>query len=406
MSLQSNLSSDQPVIHIKAYSGIKIKGVEQSNVTCEVDAPQLATLVEENGHVYLTVNASSEISVPVDSQIELERAMGSVKISGVHNTINGEKALGNLVLNDVGEVRIGKVGGNFSVRKASGAVQIEKVGGNLVVDEVGSFRCEKIGGSCKAKNIPGDFLLEKAGGDFKGQALHGLIRVEKVGGSFKAQSLTISEVIRVGGDIVLKDFAISKDGLALRAGGSIRMEVGENFEPSNFEMRSGGQDIRILIGQDDLDLVEYTYTYKMPEASRTISAAAGGDVSLRELTELQDDFVGDLSDKFAYEESAFSELIQERVSQATRMAEAKVKAAEIRLDKIMENVEKQRGFSINVDTGEVSEKRVDISATPSVTRPAGKKGASDEERLMILKMLQDNKITVDEAETLFKALDD
>lgn len=406
MSLQLNLSSEQPIIHIKAYSGIRIMGVEQPFVTCEVDAPQLATLVEENGHVYLTVNASSEISVPVAAQIELERAMGSVKISGVHGTINGEKALGNLVLNDVGEVRIGKVGGNFSVRKASGAVQIEKVGGNLVVDEVGSFRCEKIGGSCKAKNIQGDFLLEKAGGDFKGQTLNGLIRVEKVGGSFKAQGLTVSEDIRAGGDIVLKDFAASKDGLALRAGGSIRMEVGDNFEPTNFEMRSGGQDIRIMIGQDDLDLVEYTYVYKMPEASRTISAAAGGDVSLRELTELQDDFVGDLSDKFAYEESAFSELIQERVTQATRMAEAKVKAAEIRLDKIMEKVEKQRGFSINVDTGEVSERRVDISATPSVTRPAGKKGASDEERLMILKMLQDKKITVDEAETLFKALDD
>ncbi len=406
MSLQLNLSSDQPVIHIKAYSGIKIMGVEQSYVTCEVDAPQLATLVEENGHVYLTVNASSEISVPVDSQIELERAMGSVKISSVRGIINGEKALGNLVLNNVGEVRIGKVGGNFSVRKASGAIQIEKVGGNLVVDEVESFRCEKIGGSCKAKNIQGDFLLEKAGGDFKGQALNGLIRVEKVGGSFKAQSLTISEDIRAGGDIVLKDFVTSKDGLALRAGGSIRMELGENFEPTNFEMRSGGQDIRILIGQDDLDLVEYTYTYKMPEASRTISVAAGGDVSLRELTELQDDFVGDLSDKFAYEESAFSELIQERVTQATRMAEAKVKAAEIRLDKIMEKVEKQRGFSIDVDTGEGIEKRVDISATPSITRPAGKKGASDEERLMILKMLQDKKITVDEAETLFKALDD
>ncbi len=274
------------------------------------------------------------------------------------------------------------------------------------MDEVESFRCEKIGGSCKAKNIQGDFLLEKAGGDFKGQALNGLIRVEKVGGSFKAQSLTISEDIRAGGDIVLKDFVTSKDGLALRAGGSIRMELGENFEPTNFEMRSGGQDIRILIGQDDLDLVEYTYTYKMPEASRTISVAAGGDVSLRELTELQDDFVGDLSDKFAYEESAFSELIQERVTQALRMAEAKVKAAEIRLDKIMEKVEKQRGFSIDVDTGEGIEKRVDISATPSITRPAGKKGASDEERLMILKMLQDKKITVDEAETLFKALDD
>jgi hypothetical protein len=41
-----------------------------------------------------------------------------------------------------------------------------------------------------------------------------------------------------------------------------------------------------------------------------------------------------------------------------------------------------------------------------MARKAGRKGASDEERLMILKMLQEKKITVDEAETLFKALED
>ena len=42
---------------------------------------------------------------------------------------------------------------------------------------------------------------------------------------------------------------------------------------------------------------------------------------------------------------------------------------------------------------------------PPVSRPAGKKGASNEERLMILKMLEENKITVDEAEKLFGALE-
>jgi hypothetical protein len=34
-----------------------------------------------------------------------------------------------------------------------------------------------------------------------------------------------------------------------------------------------------------------------------------------------------------------------------------------------------------------------------------KKGVSDEERLLILQMLQDKKITVDEAERLFKTME-
>jgi hypothetical protein len=94
-------------------------------------------------------------------------------------------------------------------------------------------------------------------------------------------------------------------------------------------------------------------------------------------------------------------MIQERIESATRMAEAKVKAAEIRLEKMRERVEKHRGLHVDLEFGDKPEQPVQPMA-----RKAGRKGASDEERLMILKMLQEKKITVDEAETLFKALED
>jgi len=101
-------------------------------------------------------------------------------------------------------------------------------------------------------------------------------------------------------------------------------------------------------------------------------------------------------------------MIRERIESATRLAEAKAKSTEIRLDQILDQVEKRRGFKIRTDVeGGEAGKQPDAPAEPvrPVRQPAGKKGASDEERLMILKMLQDKKITVDEAETLFKALE-
>ncbi len=400
------LTRDDPVIHLKAYGGVKIKGVAKAEVACEINAPQLATLVEEDGHVYITVNAACSMTVPEKSSLEIEKGMGSIKITGVHNKIRIEKALGNLVLNDVGEVKVEKIGGNFAVHQASGGVHVEKVGGNLFLSDLGSFAGEKIGGNCTAKAIRGDFVLEKMGGEFKGQDIAGHLRVERAGGSFTARAVMLTGSLHTGGDIRLMDFDLAESQLDLRAGGDIHLELGEDFTAANFVMRSAGQDIRIKLNDDDISMTAHNYDYSMDGAEREVEIAAGGSISLSELADSEGDVVGDLSDNFVYEESAFSELIRERVESATRRAEAKVKAAEVRLDQIRERVEKHRGFNINVDLGGGDRSERPEQPVPPVSRPAGKKGASDEERLMILKMLQDKKITVDEAEQLFKALEE
>jgi hypothetical protein len=401
------LTHDDPLIHIKAYGGVKITGVDQAEVACEIEAPQLATLVEEDGHVYITVNSSCSMTVPSKSSLEIEKGMGSVKITGVHNKIMLEKVLGNLVLKDVGEVQVEKVGGNFSAERA-GTTRVEKVGGNLILSGLESFIGEKIGGSCKAKDIRGDFSLMKMGGGFKGQDLEGLLQIERLGGSFYASRVTLAGDLHAGGDLRVIDFKLGSDQVELKAGGDIRLEIGSSFEPARFEMRSSGRSIRVKLGEDDLDMGDGSYDYKMDGASRVLVLAAGGTISLAELGEHGEDVVGDLSGSFDYEESPLSDLIRERVNSATRRAEAKVRAAEVRLGQIRERVEKHRGFNIDVDLGSERPERPEgpRQPVPPDSRQAGKKGASDEERLMILQMLQEKKITVDEAEKLFKALED
>ncbi len=101
-------------------------------------------------------------------------------------------------------------------------------------------------------------------------------------------------------------------------------------------------------------------------------------------------------------------MIQERVESATRRAEAKIRAAEIRLEKMRERFEHQNEAATPFDENGGTLHIPPIPTVPPVppVPSAGGKGASDEERLMILQMLQDNKISVEEAESLFKALED
>ena len=403
-----HLTQDEPVIHLKAYGGVQIEGIDEPEVQCDIAAPQLATLVEEDGHVYVTVNSSCRLRVPSSSSIEIERGMGSVKVANIKKQISIEKVLGNLVLFDIHAATIAKVGGNFSVRKSEGPVEIEKVAGNLVVEDAASFRCEKVGGNCKVRNVQGDFTLEKAGGKFLAEGIGGLTSITKVGASFVARDLQLAGDLKAGGRIKLENISLPED-LGLRAGSDIHLVLREGAADMAFSIRSGAHRIRIKTELDDLDIRDGSYDYQMGDDLKSHSLSAGGGVSITDSLENGEDIVGDLSDQFTFEESPFSELIQERVDSATRKAEAKIRTAEIRLEQIRERVEKNRGFNIDVELGDRSSRekaQAPGQPVPPVTRPAGKKGASDEERLMILKMLEDSKITVDEAETLFKALED
>ncbi len=402
-----NLTIDDPVVHLKAYGGVQIDGIDRAEVICEIEAPQLATLVEENGHVYVTVNAACQLQVPIKSTIEVERSMGSLKIENITNPITVEKVLGNLVLMDVGQAEVGKVGGNFSVQKASGMIQVDKVAGSLTIDDVLSFACEKVGGNCILRDVQEVCRVEKVGGSCQAQGLTGKIMLAKIGGSLKGRDVSPSSDVKVGGNIELIDVRFAAD-LGLYAGGNIAVALPDDQQDLALKIRSGGDKIKILAFGDDIEAKSGVYEHQTGTGSRAVSLNAGGSVSIADAPKAGEDFIGDLSDRFTFEESAFSEMIQERIDSATRRAEAKVRAAEIRLGQIQDRVVKRRGFKVDLGFDDQDAKAAPPkpdAPVPPITRPAGKKGATDEERLMILKMLQDGKISVDEAETLFTAME-
>jgi hypothetical protein len=401
-----SLQTDDPLVYIKAYGGIQVKGIPEAEVRCEISSPQLATLVEEDGRVYVTANATCQLAVPEKASIQIEKGMGSVKISGIQNQIRIEKVLGNLVLNDVVSAQIEKVGGNFSVRSASGEVHVEKVAGNLTVEDVGSFQCQKVGGNSRVKELDGAFTLEKAGGKFTAQNVKGQMHVEKVGGSFVGIGVHLSSDLQVGGGVKLQD-CLFEDDLSVKAGGDISFGISDQEKDAAIEINSGGRHIQIKIGSEDSRIDDYIYHLNLGNGLKKLSLAAGGSVVVTDQPLLEEEVMGDLSEHFKFEESAFSEMIQERVEAATKLAESKVRSAQIRLERLQEDLENKRGFKI--DLGDLNSAKPESEAVvppPPIVRPAGKKGATDEERLMILKMLQEKKITVDEAETLFKALED
>lgn len=425
-----NISHENPIVHIKAYGGLQIMGGESTEVICDVESPDLVTLLEEEGQVYVTANASCQLTLPVSSFIEIEKGMGSIEIEHNENQIKIGKVLGNLILQHVKTAKVGKIGGNFSVRHASDIISVGKVGGEIVVENVGSFSCEKSGGRCFCKDIQGDFSLGKAGGGTKAENITGKLVLNKLGGSLVAKNVNIAKDISVGGDVRIKssctfveDIALRAGGdihvslddwldgqnLSFRAGGDVDVALDEGFEGAVFSLSSSSEDIRINFKNLDLEIDQGHYDYQVGESDRKIDIAAGGDIAISGLSDVEfngEKVIEDLSEYFDYQESPYSELIQDRVRFATRKADAKIKAAQVRLEQIQEQVEKFRGFDVGFEGTENIPEPAPVPPIPPVSRGVRKKGATDEERLMILKMLQEKTISVDEAETLFKALED
>ena len=402
-----NLSRDDPVIYLKAYGGVRIRGVDSMEVVCKIDSPQLATLVEEDGDVYVTINTSCILEVPEPSSIKIERAMGSVLIEQVKNPINIDKVLGNLTLIGVGQVDVGKVGGNLSAQHIAGHLNVSKIGGKLTVDDAQSITCEKLGGSCILRQIYAEARIGKAGGSCLVQDISGEAYLARFGGSLKARGINLSQDVKVGGNIEIIDCRFVQD-LQLSAGGNITVALNKAMTDMIINITSDKKSITIAAFGEEIKIKDYKYKHQFGNGNLSLNFIAGGSVLITEETDSEVDFIGDLSDRFTFEESAFSEMIQQRIDSATRRAEAKIKNAEIRLGLIQDRIEKIRNTSMDMNGDNDGDEQLGSDSTqplPSVTHPAGKKGATDEERLMILNMLQNGTITVDEAEALFRAME-
>lgn len=95
------------------------------------------------------------------------------------------------------------------------------------------------------------------------------------------------------------------------------------------------------------------------------------------------------------------ERVRHSVEQATRRAEQKMRQAEIKIQNAEHKLRHRAQIKANIDIG-----RWKWNATPgSFPASATHEPVSDEERLMILKMLQEKKITSEQADQLLSALE-
>jgi hypothetical protein len=382
---------------LKAYGNLVIRGWDSPELGIKAGKHELKIAREEN-QVSISAMGNCEIWLPVGVEVLVDRVGGW---ASVHDQAGG--------------VRIMRVGGDLTLENV-GAVTVEKIGGRLAARKLTSLSLDKVGGRCVVEEASGGVTIGKVGGDcfIKGVAE---AKVDKAGGDVDLQCLTLSGSTAAGGDINISFDSVAESG-SIKAGGDIRLYLPGGVK-INLDITANSEDIRITLGDLDLQIEEETYFHSMGDDLPTIKIMAGGDVRVtdKEWTPVSSaesfdrDEIG-IDWEFTEIGDMVSRTVEAAVSQSTRFAdlgarigekaarkgEAAARKAERKIEKMMRSMnieDRQRGQDWSAPRPPVP---------PEPPAPP-RSGISEEERVAVLQMLQEKKISLEEAERLLDALD-
>jgi hypothetical protein len=419
---------------VRAAGDVCIRGWDQPDLQALCDRGRLVHTQQENGVVYIVSKSDLCISVPFSTAVRVEHISGDAYISGLGGRLDVLKVGGDLAVERCAQMDAAVVGGDLLLRDIAGAVTIQKVGGDLTGETLsGGLTVEQVGGSASFQAGIGALRL-RAGGDLKFYL--------PTGGSEEV-------TLKAGGDIEIYVDSGFSARLELSSGAhDIEIDVADQRLDIEQEAYTGtlsdgqrmvraraGGDIRM--SDDDWDEDDL-----------------GDDFD--DLAEQWDDFSNDLEEEEGDRIADIEDRVRRRAEEAARRAEERVREAMERVER--QNRRRQDVFSrfgirwgnfwpntlegkkievpdikipaIHVPSIDMKIPEINIPAMnlnpfgaeppetpappsapvapvmPEPASPEARAGGkvSNEERMQVLKMLREHKITIEEADELLRAL--
>jgi len=423
---QQTLKADaNSQILVQSVAGdLRVAGWERSEVMAKTNGDNLD--IESDGPNF-TISCDDDLILYIPRQVSLivENVSGDTSLQALKGDVKLGNLSGDLSLNDVQTAEMEKSSGDVTLRNV-GSVNFENVNGDL--------NLHKGHGECSVVSVNGDASLRDVEGNINLANVNGDLYLRNVRGSVSAQ---------VNADAALNLKPLPGLEYHVSANGDLLIHLPED---ANAELDLTAMDWESLsVDFPGITLDEESPTQKITlgDGSAKIYLTAGGDLMLtskserwnstaefgvgmsdgfgippippippflHDMTGLNDRMTGlndrmtGLNDRInikvqkALEKAqlrtdGLSRRAEERVEAAMRRAEAKGRAAEVRA---------RRGHAKHVSG------RINIGGTEIFNFSSDKKPVetvSDEERLTILRMLQEKKISAVDAEKLLSALE-
>jgi hypothetical protein len=399
-----------PEITVEQVLGsLDVKGWEREVVEVSARLSELS-LEEGDGKISLGSRGSLALRLPVMASVKVEDVHGQARIKQLQETLAIETVHGSLVLRDVADIELGTVHGELFARDLAGEIHAEQVMGNAMLRD--------IDGECDLAEVMGNFHAREVTGNIKTSARgNAHIRLSVLAGEryevdargniylripaeASARLTLTSEARRIQVKLPGEKKSIQQadyeftlgDGRAaitLSAGGTIFISSQEGEwdmdEDREAEFERGFAGIHFEIGEQ----IGAQISAQMEAVSRQIN---------EEMSRLSETL--SQSGMSAAERDRIVAEARQNSERATARAQERMRRAQEKLDRKMEAVQRRAETHAQRHAG-----RSWGMSWGAPRAEAPKETVSDDERLMILKMLEQKKISLDEAEELLRALE-
>ena len=398
------------VVHA-VHGDLRVAGWERNELMAKTSGSILELV---SGTFPITVSCDEDLIIylPHAASLQVERVKGDANLQALSGPLTLGPVDGDLTIKDLGPVTLGTVSGDASMRN------------------VGALNAESISGDFSLRGGKGVCAVDRIGGDASIRDIDDMVAIENIGADLYVRNVHAAVDVKAGADVALylaplpgQTYDISAgDDLILRLppDANVRLHLTGGSPDSihvDFPGVSRPEDCagcEVLIGQEADGMAEMVLSagddLLVTSQADSWESAADFGVGMRDGNEwtfppfeLPEDF----SQRINQRVQAAMERAQSHLEAANRHAETAGHRASIKIEAAMRRAEaKARAAEVRSRRGQAAVRigRWNWDVTPH--GPAQTSApVSDEERLSILKMLQEKKISVEEAEKLLAALE-
>jgi DUF4097 and DUF4098 domain-containing protein YvlB len=454
MSNDSNLETGpQPNVRIgEVHGNLLVRGWGDPRIWARAPGDQLHV---QRSDEQVTVHCTSDLQIylPLDSTLTVGDAHGDTQVVEVRGESTIANCQGNLVLSQVGATTVENASGDLSAKNIGGDLAVINVAGNASILQVqGNLRLVNCAGDLSAKSIFGQVESDNVAGNCSLNEVQGNARLVHCAGDLRVRGLAGNLAAEAAGNAMLKLAFPSGGRCAVTAGGDIACKVPPQLD-AHVRLVSHGDDIRIrrLPVAENRRQGETEFTLGSGDGELTLEA--GGSILLsgkledsaewqfgpfnveidpelqQEMVERTSVWIQQVTEQVerqmegiaAQLDARLSQLgtsdeiaarVQQKVQQAMRRAEEKIAAAVRQAEERAQRADRDaarherraRVYTYQYQTPPVPP----IPPMPPVPPRAAKPQSapvSDEERMLILRMVEQGKISVEQAEKLLAALE-
>ena len=361
MSKRISLES-KSIIRIESVSGdLRLVGWDNDEILLKPDEDEALTVQQGDDLVSITCRNDLSLNVPRDASFQIQSVDGDMSVRNLTGVLEVDTINGDVAMREVGKVVIAAIESDFSLRGAKGDVFVKSIGGDASLRDVE--------GSLNLNSVSDDLAVRSVAGNLN---------------------------VNVDEDVVLH--------LDPKPGQEYDVLAGEDIlvilpEEANATLSLRGDGIRVdWPGIEAEDTTSRTVV--LGEGAAQINLNAGGDLMVTSRVDAAEsasdygNFAGMMFDWGDFGRS-LGENISRRATEAAERAAHKAEATARRTER---QLERQFGRKTGHRGG-----RFSWSWEPAQRSKADP--VTDEERMAILRMLAEKKITSEEAEKLLSALE-